>query len=146
MFFLATVDADGRPQCSYKGGDPGFVRVLDHHTIAFPVYDGNGMFLSVGNVGVNPNVGLLFIDFERGTRLRFNGVATIDDDDPLSDSFPGALLVVRVRGRGGVRQLPQVCAPLRAGRAFGVRAVGVGRRARPGLEARPVVRGHAARA
>ena len=65
MFFLATADAEGRPQCSYKGGDPGFVRVLDEHTLAFPNYDGNGMFLSVGNVLVNPHVGLLFIDFER---------------------------------------------------------------------------------
>ncbi len=98
MFFLATADIDGRPQCSYKGGEPGFVRVLDVDTIAFPVYDGNGMFLSMGNVGVNPNVGILFIDFERGTRLRFNGVATIDDDDPLTASYPGAQFVVRVRG------------------------------------------------
>ncbi len=98
MFFLASVDAHGRPQCSYKGGEPGFVRVLDPHTIAFPVYDGNGMFLSVGNVVVNPNVGLLFIDLERGTRLRFNGVASIDESDPLTDTFPGSLLVVRVRG------------------------------------------------
>jgi len=98
MFFLATVDADGRPQCSYKGGEPGFVRVVDAHTIAFPVYDGNGMFLSMGNVGVNPKVGLLFIDLEGGTRLRFNGVATIDDEDPLLVSYPGGLFVVRVRG------------------------------------------------
>jgi predicted pyridoxine 5'-phosphate oxidase superfamily flavin-nucleotide-binding protein len=99
MFFLATADADGVPQCSYKGGQPGFVRVVDQHTIAFPVYDGNGMFLSMGNVGVNPNVGILFIDFERGTRLRFNGVACIEEDDPLVDSYPGAQFVVRVRGQ-----------------------------------------------
>ena len=98
MFFLATADAHGVPQCSYKGGAPGFVRVLDVHTIAFPVYDGNGMFLSMGNVGLNPNVGILFIDFERGTRLRFNGVANIDDDDPLIERYPGAQFVVRVRG------------------------------------------------
>jgi predicted pyridoxine 5'-phosphate oxidase superfamily flavin-nucleotide-binding protein len=98
MFFLATADADGVPQCSYKGGAPGFVRVVDEQTIAFPVYDGNGMFLSMGNVGVNPNVGILFIDFERGTRLRFNGVARIDDDDPLIERYPGAQFVVRVRG------------------------------------------------
>jgi predicted pyridoxine 5'-phosphate oxidase superfamily flavin-nucleotide-binding protein len=98
MFFLATVDGDGRPQCSYKGGEPGFVRVLDLHTIAFPVYDGNGMFLSTGNLAMCPNVGLLFIDLEGGTRLRFNGVASIDDADPLLDTYPGALLVVRVRG------------------------------------------------
>lgn len=97
MFFLATVDAEGRPQCSYKGGEPGFVRVLDDHTIAFPSYDGNGMFLSTGNVAVNPDVGLLFVDLTGGTRLRFNGVATIDLDDPLLPTYPGAQLVVRVR-------------------------------------------------
>jgi predicted pyridoxine 5'-phosphate oxidase superfamily flavin-nucleotide-binding protein len=98
MFFLATADADGVPQCSYKGGEPGFVRVVDERTIAFPVYDGNGMFLSMGNVSVNPNVGILFVDFERGTRLRFNGVAAADEADPLLGSYPGAQLVVRVRG------------------------------------------------
>ena len=65
MFFLATADAEGRPQCSYKGGEPGFVRVLDERTVAFPNYDGNGMFLSAGNALVNPHVGLLFIDFEQ---------------------------------------------------------------------------------
>lgn len=97
MFFLASVDAHGRPQCSYKGGAPGFVRVLDPHTLAFPVYDGNGMFLSTGNIAVNPDVGLLFIDLDRGTRLRVNGEASIDDADPLAGTYPGALLVVRVR-------------------------------------------------
>ena len=71
MFFLATADADGSPQCSYKGGDPGFVRVLDEHTVMFPNYDGNGMFLSMGNLLVNPRAGMLFIDFaaERPSRL-----------------------------------------------------------------------------
>lgn len=97
MFFLATADADGRPQCSYKGGNPGFVRVLDEATIAFPSYDGNGMFLSTGNIAVNPSVGLLFIDFEIGTRLRVNGTASVDPDDPLLGDWPGAILVVRVQ-------------------------------------------------
>jgi predicted pyridoxine 5'-phosphate oxidase superfamily flavin-nucleotide-binding protein len=97
MFFLATADAEGRPECSYKGGAPGFVRVVDEHTIAFPSYDGNGMFLSLGNVTVNPHVGLLFINFTDGTRLRLNGVATVDEDDPLMAEYPGALLIVRVR-------------------------------------------------
>jgi predicted pyridoxine 5'-phosphate oxidase superfamily flavin-nucleotide-binding protein len=96
MFFLATADADGRPQCSYKGGDPGFVRVLDERTIAFPSYDGNGMYLSAGNVLVNPHVGLLFVDFERRRRLRLNGTASIDGDDPLLEDFPEAQLIVRV--------------------------------------------------
>lgn len=95
-FFLATADEHGAPQCSYKGGDPGFVRVVDESSIAFPVYDGNGMFLSAGNIAANAQVGLLFIDFESGTRLRFNGLASIDDG-PLVAEFPGALFVIVVR-------------------------------------------------
>lgn len=97
MFFIATSDADGQPQSSYKGGDPGFVRVVGPSTIAFPVYDGNGMFLTIGNVTENAQVGLLFIDFSHGSRLRLNGEATVDPDDPLVAEFPGAKLVVRVR-------------------------------------------------
>jgi predicted pyridoxine 5'-phosphate oxidase superfamily flavin-nucleotide-binding protein len=96
MFFIATTDEHGRAQCSYKGGDPGFVRVLDERTIAFPVYDGNGMFLTAGNVLVNPNVGLLFIDFEGRKRLRLNGAAAVDPNDPLLAEYPEAKLVVRV--------------------------------------------------
>jgi len=99
MVFVATADAAGRPQCSYKGGDPGFVRVLDEHTLAFPSYDGNGMYLSVGNLAVNPQVGLLFIDFERRKRMRLNGDASIDEVDPLLAEYPEAQLVVRVRAR-----------------------------------------------
>src|SRR5262245_11470512 len=83
MFFLATADAEGRPNCSYKGGDPGFVRVLDERTVAFPSWDGNGMYLSAGNVLENPHVGMLFIDFERQNRLRLNGVASVRVEDPL---------------------------------------------------------------
>ncbi|HTX31844.1 MAG TPA: pyridoxamine 5'-phosphate oxidase family protein [Solirubrobacteraceae bacterium] len=99
MFFLATADASGRPQCSYKGGDPGFVRVLDERMIAFPNYDGNGMYLSVGNVLENPHVGMLFIDFtaQRPSRLRLNGVASIDESDALMADYPGAQFIVRVR-------------------------------------------------
>ena len=97
MFFIATADDQGRPQCSYKGGDPGFVRVLDEHTIAFPIYNGNGMFLSAGNLLVNAQVGLLFIDFEGRKRMRLNGVASVDRDDPLLAEYPEAQLIVRVR-------------------------------------------------
>jgi len=99
MLFLATADAEGRPQCSYKGGDPGFVVVVDEHTVAFPSYDGNGMYLSAGNLLVNPHVGLLFVDFagRPPRRLRLNGVASVVPDDPLLGRFPGAQLVVRVR-------------------------------------------------
>jgi uncharacterized protein len=97
LFFLATADAEGRPDCSYKGGEPGFVQVTGAAELAFPSYDGNGMFRSLGNVLSNPEVALLFIDFERPNRLRVNGRASIADGDPLVERFPGAQLVVRVR-------------------------------------------------
>ncbi len=96
MFFLATVDPDGQPTCSYKGGDPGFVRVLDDHTLGFPNYDGNGMYLSIGNLSVNPRVGMLFIDFTTPKRLRVEGVASITPGDPLVAEYPEAQFVVRV--------------------------------------------------
>ena len=99
MFFLATADEHGRPNCSYKGGEPGFVRVIDEHTIAFPNYDGNGMYLSMGNVLANPHVGLLFIDFENQWRMRLNGEASIDEHDPLMSHYPEAQFIVRVRAR-----------------------------------------------
>jgi len=99
MFFLATADGEGRPQCSYKGGDPGFVKVLDETALAFPNYDGNGMYLSMGNVLVNPNVGLLFIDFagDPPRRLRVNGIASIDADDPLMAEYEKPQFIVRVK-------------------------------------------------
>ncbi len=97
MFFLATADADGRPDVSYKGGVPGFVRVVDERTLAFPNYDGNGMFKSLGNIVVNPYAGLLFIDFQEPGRIRVQGAAAVSADDPLMADFPGAQLIVRVR-------------------------------------------------
>jgi predicted pyridoxine 5'-phosphate oxidase superfamily flavin-nucleotide-binding protein len=97
MFFLATADADGRPDVSYKGGLPGFVRVISEDTLAFPAYDGNGMFKSFGNILVNPSVALLFIDFEDQNRMRVQGKATVSDDDPLMAAFPGAQLIIRVK-------------------------------------------------
>ena len=99
MFFLATADEHGKPQCSYKGGDPGFVLVLDEKTIAFPYYDGDGMYFSVGNVLRNSQVGLLFIDFERRRRTRLNGIASVVFDDPLLARFPEAQFLIRVRVR-----------------------------------------------
>lgn len=107
MFFLATADAGGRPTCSYKGGQAGFVRVLDPRTLAFPSYDGNGMYLSAGNVLVNPAVGLLFIDFEQGHRLRLEGTASIDAGDPLLGDYLEAQFVVRVRTRAVYPNCPR---------------------------------------
>jgi uncharacterized protein len=99
MLFLATADAAGRPNCSYKGGDPGFVRVLDPKTLLFPNYDGNGMYLSMGNTLENPNVGLLFIDFVNQKRLRLNGVASIESAESLAVPYPAAQFVVKVAVR-----------------------------------------------
>ena len=99
MFFIATVDERGHANCSYKAGDPGFVRVLDEHTLAFPNYDGNGMYLTMGNILTTRQVGLLFIDFENQKRMRLNGEATLHRDDPLMREYPEAQLIVRVRAR-----------------------------------------------
>lgn len=99
MFFLATVDGEGQPTCSYKGGDPGFVTVLDDQTLAFPNYDGNGMYLSMGNLAETRGVGMLFIDFEQQRRMRVDGTARIAPDDPLLERYPEAQFVVRVEAR-----------------------------------------------
>ncbi|HZV78581.1 MAG TPA: pyridoxamine 5'-phosphate oxidase family protein [Candidatus Binatus sp.] len=96
MFFLATVDDRGYPNCSYKGGDPGFVRVVDEHTLAFPNYDGNGMYLSMGNVARTSHVGMLFIDWQTPRRVRINGDARVDFEDPLLASYAEAQFIVRV--------------------------------------------------
>lgn len=97
FFFLSTVNAEGMPTVSYKGGAPGFVRNPDPKTLIFPIYDGNGMFLSAGNIAETAKVGLLFIDFERPNRLRVQGEATVSADDPMMSAYPGARMIARVR-------------------------------------------------
>jgi uncharacterized protein len=115
MFFLATVDDQGRPDVSYKGGVPGFVRVVGPSTLAFPDYDGNGMFRSLGNVLVNPQVALLFVDFEKPDRLRVHGRATVADDDELLSSW---------EGRPDLPELPPLRAPHGPRGAVGLRPEG----------------------
>ena len=98
------------PQCSYKGGEPGFVRVVDEQTLAFPSYDGNGTYLSLGNALRNPQVGILFIDFTSPKRLRVNGIASIDEDDPLLADVPrGAADRARARDRRAAELLRGTC-------------------------------------
>lgn len=96
MFFLATVDAAGQPTCSYKGGDPGFVTVVSDNTLAFPNYDGNGMYLSMGNLAETHAVGILFVDFALQRRMRVDGTAHFSIQDPLMERYPEAQFVVRV--------------------------------------------------
>ena len=107
MFFLSTIDHQGRPTVSYKGGDPGFVRVLDDKTVAFPCYDGNGMFYSMGNLLGNGQIGMLFVNFEKPHRLRLQGTASVDDDDPLLGDYKEAQLVVRVAVTEVFRNCPR---------------------------------------
>jgi predicted pyridoxine 5'-phosphate oxidase superfamily flavin-nucleotide-binding protein len=100
FFFLATANAEGQPDCSFKGGTPGFVRIVGEDELAFPDYDGNGMFKSLGNILVNPAVGLLFIDMvDKPRRLRVNGMASVSREDPLMRHFAGAQLLVCVTVR-----------------------------------------------
>lgn len=97
MVMVATADDLGRPDCSYKGGLPGFVRVLNDRSICLPDYDGNGMYRTWGNVLVNPHVGLLFLDFEQQKRIRVNGTAEVSAEDPLLREYPGSVFIVRVK-------------------------------------------------
>ena len=115
-FFLATADAEGRPDCSFKGGMPGFVRITGPSELAFPDYDGNGMFKSLGNILVNPNVGILFIAMHgKPQRLRVNGEATVKDQDPLLDQTVGAQLIVRVTARAIFPNCPRYIPTMQLG-------------------------------
>lgn len=107
MFFLTTIDHTGQPTVSYKGGKPGFVKVLNNRQLAFPSYNGNGMYYSTGNLGQNHKVGMLFIDFEKPQRLRIHGDATVSLEDPLLAEFPGAQFIVRVHVRNAFDNCPR---------------------------------------
>ena len=96
FFFLATSDNDGSCDCSFKGGGPGIIRILDDTRLAFPDFDGNGAFMSVGNILNNPHVGILFIDFADGGRLRVNGRASIHDHGQINELFPDHRRVILV--------------------------------------------------
>jgi predicted pyridoxine 5'-phosphate oxidase superfamily flavin-nucleotide-binding protein len=107
LFFLATVNSRGEPNCSYKGGDPGFVRVLDPHTLVFPCYDGNGMYLSMGNLSGTGHVGMLFIDLTSPKRLRVNGAARIEPPEFVTPRFAEAQFVVVVSVREAFPNCPR---------------------------------------
>lgn len=96
MFFLTTIDHRGFPTCSYKGGNPGLLKIINSKILAFPSYDGNGMYLSMGNISNNSQVGLLLIDFETPNRFRIHGHASIRRDKEAMEMFVGAEMVVFV--------------------------------------------------
>ena len=122
FFFLSTVNHEGHPTVSHKGGAPGFVRVLDPTTLVFPSYDGNGMFLSMGNIAGDGRIGLLFIDFETPHRVRVHANATVSADDPLHGRVPRRRPHRAGHGDRLVRQLPALHQPARQRRAVEVRA------------------------
>ncbi len=93
-FFIATDNPERGADVSHKGGNPGFVRILDPRRIAFPDYNGNSMFNTLGNVTVNPHCGLLFIDFDSGRTLQLTGRASIDWSPERVRTFPGAERVI----------------------------------------------------
>jgi len=111
FFFLSTVNHEGHPTVSHKGGAPGFVRVVDPTTLVFPSYDGNGMFLSMGNIAGDGRIGLLFIDFETPHRVRVHARATVSADDPLISEYPGADLIVRATVVDSFVNCPRYIAP-----------------------------------
>ena len=116
FFFLATADPDGRPDCSFKGGPAGFVRVTAPNRLVFPDYDGNGMFKSLGNIKANPFVGLLFIAMgESPKRLRVNGTAELDAADPMIAEFAGAQMLVKVTAEHIFPNCPRYIPDLGAG-------------------------------
>ncbi len=116
FFFLATADGEGRPDCSFKGGAPGFVRVAGPETLLFPDYDGNGMFKSLGNISVNGQVGLLFIAMgEAPRRLRVNGSAIVSLDDPRMKDMPGAQALIVVTAEHIFPNCPRYVPDLGAG-------------------------------
>lgn len=118
FFFLATADGEGRPDCSFKGGMPGFVRVTGSGELAFPDYDGNGMFRSMGNIAVNPEIAMLFIAMDGAPRrLRVNGTAAIARDDPLLAGTVGAQMMVRVTARAIFPNCPRYIPDLGKGEA-----------------------------
>lgn len=118
FFFLATADADGRPDCSFKGGPPGFVRVPAPDLLIFADYDSNGMFKSLGNIQANPQVGLLFMSIgDAPKRLRVNGRASLHLEDPMMGELAGAQMIVRVVPEHIFPNCPRYIPDLASGRA-----------------------------
>jgi len=115
FFFLSTVNHEGHPTVSHKGGAPGFVRVPDPMTLVFPSYDGNGMFLSMGNIAGDGRIGMLFIDFDTPHRVRVHATATISADDPLMAEYPGADLIVRATVVDSFVNCPRYISPHASG-------------------------------
>ncbi|MEV5240869.1 pyridoxamine 5'-phosphate oxidase family protein [Streptomyces cinnamoneus] len=90
MVFLATADSHGECDASFRAGPPGFVHVIDAHTLAYPEFRGNGVLASAGNMVENPHLGMLFVDFtHHHVGLHVNGTAHLYHDADLRRIRPG---------------------------------------------------------
>ena len=96
-FFFIASSWNGYIDCNIKSGDPGFVKIIEKGIIEYPEYDGNSMYRTAGNISKNPNVALLFVNFDgKSRRIRINGQATIHNDNKSLESHFGAKFVVRI--------------------------------------------------
>lgn len=90
MAFVASSDAHGECDASFRAGPPGFLHVIDERTLAYPEYRGNGVMASLGNISENGHVGLLLVDFVHDLiGLHVNGRARIVSDAALRPAAPG---------------------------------------------------------
>lgn len=103
--YVATVDSRGHPECSYKGGLPGFIQVPDSRTLEIPSYNGNGMYRTLGNAAAQAWIGLLFLFPDEPAKLRVNGVCAVLTDPAALATHTGAEAVLRV----GVREVFENC-------------------------------------
>ncbi len=94
--FLGSVHPESGADASHRGGLPGFVQINSATHLSFPDYSGNKMFNTLGNIEVNPSVGLLFFDFGQGRSLQLTGRATVDWRESRAQQFKGAQRVVDV--------------------------------------------------
>jgi hypothetical protein len=94
-FFISTNHPEHGADLSHKGGDPGFVRVVDERHLSFPDYNGNSMFNTLGNITVNPQVGLLFVDFNSGRTLQLTGLGSIDWSPEHAREIVGAERIIQ---------------------------------------------------
>ena len=93
-FFVATAHPGGAADASHRGGAPGFVAPSDASTLSWPDYTGNSMYMTLGNLELDPRAGLLFLDWERGATLQLTGRATVDFSPARAAAIPGAHRVV----------------------------------------------------
>jgi predicted pyridoxine 5'-phosphate oxidase superfamily flavin-nucleotide-binding protein len=105
--YVATIDPEGRPDCSYKGGLPGFIQVPDFGTLEIPSYDGNGMYRTLGNAATTHRIGLLFLFPEQPAKLRVNGDCEIGTDPSLLLRHHGAEAVMCVHIREVFENCPR---------------------------------------